>query len=308
MSIFSLNKAAQGFAARATIRAPQLETCRERSVQKIGHLGIDTNKFLRIGMTLQKQDLDDLKKAKALLENPGLAAKITNILGTPIEKGFSLLPENWNLKIGEVTRSALSKAVQAAVLTMRDSPGEESSNIWHKLAVATTGGIGGLFGLPALSVELPISTAIMLRSVADIARSEGENIHKIDSKMACLEVFALGGTRVEGETSESGYFAVRATLSQSISKAAEYIAKKGLTEEGAPALVRLIVQIAERFSIQVSEKAAAQAVPAIGAAGGAIVNTLFIDHFQDMARGHFIVRRLERRYGNEIVEATYKSV
>ena len=126
-------------------------------------------------MTFQEQDLYDLKKAKTLLENPGLAAKIANLLGTPIEKGFSLLPENWNQKIGELTRTALSKAVQAAVLTIRDSPGAESSNIWHKLAVATTGGIGGLFGLPALSIELPISTTIMLRSIADIARSEEEN-------------------------------------------------------------------------------------------------------------------------------------
>ena len=109
-------------------------------------------------------------------------------------------------------------------------------------------------------------------------------------------------------TDESGYFAIRATLTQSISKASEYIAKSGLTEEGAPALVRLITQIAQRFSIQVSEKAAAQAIPAIGAAGGAIVNTLFIDHFQDMARGHFIIRRLERKYDKEIVEEAYKSV
>lgn len=110
------------------------------------------------------------------------------------------------------------------------------------------------------------------------------------------------------DASESGYFAVRAALAQSVTKAAEYIAEKGLAEESAPALVRLIIQVAERFSIQVSEKAAAQAVPAIGAAGGAIVNTLFIDHFQDMARGHFIVRRLERKYGKEIVEETYRSV
>jgi hypothetical protein len=30
----------------------------------------------------------DLLIAKTLLENPGLAAKITNFIGTPIEKGF----------------------------------------------------------------------------------------------------------------------------------------------------------------------------------------------------------------------------
>jgi hypothetical protein len=70
-------------------------------------------------------------------------------------------------------------------------------------------------------------------------------------------------------------------------------------------LVRLIAKIAERFGIQVTEKAAAQAVPAIGAAGGAIINTLFIDHFQDMARGHFIVRKLERKHGKDLVKRLY---
>jgi len=259
-------------------------------------------------MTFQQTDLNDLRKAKMLLENPGIAAKITNLLGTPIEKGFELLPKNWNVKIGEVTREALFKAAHAAVYTMKDAPGEESSNFWHKITVATTGAIGGFFGLPALAIELPISTTIMLRSIADIARSEGEFISNIESKIACIQVFALGGTINGDDASKSGYFAIRSFLARSVTEAAEYMAEKGLAEGGAPALVRLIIQISERFSIQISEKAAAQAIPAIGAAGGALVNTLFIDHFQDMARGHFIVRRLERKYGNEIVEATYKAI
>src|SRR3712207_7386206 len=38
----------------------------------------------------------------------------------------------------------------------------------------------------------------------------------------------------------------------------------------------------------------AQAVPVLGAISGAAVNTLFIDHFQSLAQGHFTVRRLER--------------
>ena len=259
-------------------------------------------------MIFQQKDLNDLQRAKTLLENPGLAAKITNLLGKPIEKGFALLPKNWRVQIGDLTRTALSKAINAAVFTMKDSPGEAASNLWHKLAVATTGGIGGLFGLPALTIELPISTTIMLRSIADIARSEDKNLNIIESKIAYIEVFALGGPNISDDASESGYFAVRAALAQSVTKATEYIAEKGLVEEGAPGLIRLIIQIAKRFSIQVSEKAAAQAVPAIGAAGGAIINALFIDHFQDMARGHFIIRRLVRKYGKEVVEETYKSV
>jgi hypothetical protein len=49
-------------------------------------------------------------------------------------------------------------------------------------------------------------------------------------------------------------------------------------------------------------------VPVIGAAGGALVNMLFINHFQDMARGHFTVRRLERIYGAHVVGAAYKAL
>ncbi|HSO20798.1 MAG TPA: EcsC family protein [Desulfosarcina sp.] len=255
-----------------------------------------------------RNDLSDLKRAKALLEHPGLAARLTGMLGMPIEKGFDLLPAGWHRKITDLTRAALTKAVNTAVLTMKDAPGEAAANTLHKLAVAATGGIGGLFGLPALSIELPVSTTIMLRSIADVARSEHENIRHTDTRMACIEVFALGGPDRSDDAAESGYFAVRAALAQSVSRAAEYLSAKGLAEEGAPALVRLIVQVAQRFSIQVSEKIAAQAIPAIGAVGGAAVNALFMDHFQDMARGHFIVRRLERVYGREAVERAYKEI
>jgi len=69
--------------------------------------------------------------------------------------------------------------------------------------------------------------------------------------------------------------------------------------------VRLIALIGARFGIVVSEKAAAQAVPILGAAGGALVNTVFIGHYQDMAQGHFMVRRLERRHGSEVVREAY---
>jgi hypothetical protein len=33
-----------------------------------------------------------------------------------------------------------------------------------------------------------------------------------------------------------------------------------------------------------------------------------MDHFQNMARGHFTVRRLERAYGAEAVERAYRSM
>jgi hypothetical protein len=255
--------------------------------------------------SIPEKDKKELQVAKNLLENPGVAAKVTNFIGAPVEKGLRLLPDDWNKNIGEVTQTALLKASDAAIFTMKDIPGEASSNIWHKLGVAVSGGVGGFFGIAAIAIELPISTSIMLRSIADVARSEGESITAMETKLACLEVFALGGNSESDDGTESGYYAVRATLAKSISDASEFLIKNTLKDKGAPMLVKFIAKIAERFGIQVTEKAAAQAIPAIGAAGGAIINTIFMDHFQDMARGHFIVRKLERKHGKELIEKLY---
>lgn len=255
-----------------------------------------------------ESDRKDLQSAKNLLENPGVAAKVTNLIGTPIEKSFGLLPDNWKGNIVEITKTALMKASDAAIFTMKDLPGESSSNIWHKLGVATSGGVGGFFGFAAIAVELPVSTTIMLRSIADIARSEGESISDIEVKLACLEVFALGGPGESDDGTESGYYAVRAALAKSVADAAEFLAAKTVTEKGAPFLIKFITKVAERFSVQITQKAAAQAVPAIGAAGGAIINTVFMDHFQDMAKGHFVVRRLERKHGKDVVQKVYQEL
>jgi hypothetical protein len=68
----------------------------------------------------------------------------------------------------------------------------------------------------------------------------------------------------------------------------------------------LIAQVAARFGVVVSKKVAAQAVPLLGAAGGGAINVLFMNHFQQVARGHFIVRRLERAYSPEFIRTEYE--
>ncbi len=257
-------------------------------------------------MEILGSDLEDLEYAKELLEHPGLAAKITSLLGTPLEKGFKLLPAKWTDSVQEATRIALGKALDFTVRTLNDRPSRPSSDFVHKMIVAANGAAAGAFGLPALFFELPLSTIIMLRSIADVARSEGESILEIEAKLACLEVFALGGRASSDNAAETGYFAVRLALARTITEAAKHIAQRGVVEEGAPVLVRFISAIASRFGTVVSEKVAAQAVPLIGAAGGAAINTIFIHHFQDMARGHFIVRRLERVYEPDVIRRQYE--
>ena len=69
-----------------------------------------------------------------------------------------------------------------------------------------------------------------------------------------------------------------------------------------------MTQVAARFGVVVSQKVAAQALPVVGAIGGAAVNYAFMEHFQDVARGHFTVRRLERLYGKEAIRAEYDAI
>ena len=252
-------------------------------------------------------DLKELEKAVNLLENPGFIARLTSMLGSPIDWVMEKLPAMARNSISEAVNIAIQLALKVAILTM-SSEKSSSSPWWHRFSVGISGALGGFFGLAGLPYELPISTAIMLRSIADIARSEGEEINTPEAQLACIMVFALGGNHTADDATESGYYATRIALSKALAEATEFIAKKGIVEEGAPAIVRFVARVASRFEVVVSEKVTVEAAPIIGAASGAAINVLFINHFMDMAKGHFIVRRLERKYGEKTVRDTYQTI
>jgi EcsC protein family len=254
---------------------------------------------------MTEQDLKVVQTAVQLLENASLAARLTSIIGKPIELIGLALPEGAANVIAAATTKGLNAALNVALRTMENRP-EAASRLLHKALATASGAIGGSLGLMTAPLELPISTIIMLRSIADIARGEGENLADPDTALSCVQVFALGARTGSVDAAESGYFVVRGMLAKSITEAARFIAERGIVEEGAPILVRFVAQVASRFGVVVTQKLAAQALPIVGALGGAAVNYAFMDHFQDVARGHFAIRRLERAYGKEVVRTQYE--
>lgn len=254
---------------------------------------------------MTERDLMALRGAVAALEYPSLAARLGNMAGKPIEFISSALPAAAVQAISAATSKALDVALQVALRTMQGTRPSLSQR-FHKVLATASGAAGGALGLASLPIELPISTVIMLRSIAEIARSEGEDLSDPEAALSCMQVFALGGRAASVDASESGYFAVRAMLAKSVSQAARFVIERGALEEGAPVLVRFLAQVASRFGMVVSQKAAAQAIPLLGGLGGAAVNYAFIEHFQDVARAHFTVRRLERIYGPDIVRQEYE--
>ena len=83
---------------------------------------------------------------------------------------------------------------------------------------------------------------------------------------------------------------------------------KATSGGSVPSTRGLVTKIGARFGIPVTEKVMAQSVPVIGAAGGAAINVLFIDHFHEVARGHFVVLRLEEKYGAAAVRDAYRMI
>lgn len=257
------------------------------------------------GEKLAFPDEQALSEAVRRLEHTSLAARLTHMLGSRIEAAGAYFPEKARKAAAIATDLALKAAMRTAIKSLKNKRGPARVNM-HKALATASGAAGGAMGFAALPVELPISATLILRAIADIARAEGEDLTKPEAAMACMEVFALGGPRPEDDYLDSSYFAVRAVLAKSVSEAAAYLAQFGAAKETAPVIARLLSDIAARFGVVVSQKAAAQAIPIVGALGGASINFAFVDHYQRLAAGHFTVRRLERLYGKELVQQEYQ--
>ncbi|MCP5090475.1 MAG: EcsC family protein [Gammaproteobacteria bacterium] len=255
-------------------------------------------------------ELAVLENAYAQLENPSLAIRISSAVGMPVEAVTRELGKRAPAAVVEVvsksTHKALEFVLRNSMRSIRDEETAPASPRLHTAAAITTGAVAGFFGVETLIVELPLTTGIMFRSIADIARAEGESPQDPETVLNCMQVFAMGSRESEkDDAAETSYYGVRVALSKAVTDALQYVAAHGTGSATAPALVRLISTLASRFGIVVTQKAMAQAIPVIGAIGGGLVNTIFISHFQDMARGHFAIRRLERHYGGDVVQAAY---
>jgi len=262
----------------------------------------------RSAVSFADSDREALAAAVRRLESPSLAGRLAALAGKPVGLLQRALPAAASTGVAKLAKHALEHALDVALFSLRNRRIAGGRKLHSGLA-CTSGAIGGAFGLAALAVELPVSTTIMLRAIAAIAQEEGEDLEDPRTGLACLEVFALGGPTTDETGVEADYFAVRTILARGLVEIADFGIDKGVVRESAPLLVRFLTQIASsRFGVVVSQKVAAQAVAVVGAVGGAAVNLAFIEHFQDVARGHFTVRRLERAYGVDAVRGEYDRI
>ncbi|HEX3349603.1 MAG TPA: EcsC family protein [Acetobacteraceae bacterium] len=235
-----------------------------------------------------RRALRRLRGGSPLARAAGMAARAASVATTPMLR-FGLRAAGGRAGALQPTVEAvLVRAFDVAIVGLDDeTPLTALTPLRARLAAALSGAAGGAAGVIGFFPDVAFTTLVILRSIARVARDEGEDLSDEAARRACLEVFAFGapGARAAeaGEESE-GYWTARLVL------------------QGVP-LMRLMTQAASRFGIALSQKLALQAVPVAGAAGGLLVNTAFLEHYRALAEGHFVIRRLERTYGTDAVRA-----
>ncbi len=275
-------------------------------------------------ITLKKHEESFIQDAIQFLDQPSFLLRLANQLGRPMELALASISKKHQLTIRRATHVALSKGLRMVTRTI----GHHATNTadllqrqkvstsigrWHSAASFGIGAAGGLFGILSLPLELPLTTAIILRSVASIADECGMDLNDPQVQLECLYILTLGSPRTnKDDAMASAYWASRSAFATLASEAVSYLAGKSsrqisleIQRSSAPVLVRFISQVAARFEIVVGEKAMAEALPLIGAIGGGVVNAAFTDYFSQAAKFHFGLRALEMAHGRNEVEKYY---
>ena len=233
--------------------------------------------------------LAELTRAMERLQNGGglvvrLADAVGGAMGRTVRFGtrsLGMLPGAQDAVQG-VVEVALRRAFDIAVLRLGKA-GEMSRS--QRLAgpiVFLSGAVGGFIGMGGFVPDASVTSLTIMREIARIAVEEGEDLADADARAACLQVFALNAGQKGGPEPEASYFSARFMM------------------QGRP-MAMLLADVARRFGVTLSQKFALQAVPVVGAVAGASLNAAFLAHYRDLAKAHFTIRRLERRFGEAAV-------
>ncbi|WP_027259831.1 MULTISPECIES: EcsC family protein [Leisingera] len=200
----------------------------------------------------------------------GIGVDLLNRLGGSGESLLERLPEPVRAGLTGATETALRVAMKGASQSRRlvadQKPGVD------RVVSAAMGAAGGAAGLPGALVELPATTAFLLRTIQGAAAAEGFDPEAESVTFDCIQVFAAAGPLAGDDGADLGFVSVRLGLPGGLHK--------------------LIAQVAPKLGAVLGQKLAAQAVPIAGAVAGAAVNYVFAGYYREMAHVHFGLRRL----------------
>jgi hypothetical protein len=224
-----------------------------------------------------------LAAAEMYLSSRSVLTTLISILGDLVEKGLNMIPANVREDIIANIHGALVLAQNASTTQMLDEPGRNAKPWSYLAAVIGTGAVGGSAGWTALLAELPVTTGLMLRSIADVGRAYGERLDDPLFRQTCIEVFAYGSP-IEDDEEELAFI----------------MAWLGAAD--------MVARVAVRYAAALGPKIAAISPPIAGAVAGATMNAMYMSFYQSMARVLFTLLPLERRYDPAMVRSCFAAV
>jgi hypothetical protein len=257
---------------------------------------------------LEPADRVKLARAVTLLQQNSFITMLAHRSARPVNAIVAALPGFVGETVLNASKNAILQCLRIALKPRKPRSFLGIAGNYPALASGIAGAVGGFAGVAGLAVELPLTTVVMFQSITKIAAAEGEDLSRLEARLACLQVFALSTDGQGPAAQESGYYAARDTLAKSADEAASYVLRRSTSLETGPAVVRFVSAIAPRFGLLVSQELAAAAIPIIGAATGGSLNIAFVQHFNNIARGHFAVRSLERKYGDTRVREEFERI
>lgn len=228
------------------------------------------------------QELDRLAGRYQAATGPGLT--LMNKLGEQADGLVDYIPKGAQEGLHMATEKALHGAIRAADLSHKILPKEDAR--LTKLVAAAMGAAGGVGGVGTALAELPITTTIFLRSIQDAAREEGFDPREQNVRFDSVRIFASNGPLAKEET-DLAFMATRMAVA-------------------GPTLQALATKVAPRLALVFGKKIAAQAMPIMGAAAGASINTIYATYYREIAHVHFGLRRLAIETDQSIDDLTQK--
>lgn len=201
----------------------------------------------------------------------GVGVRLLSLLGGKAEGLLERLPAEIRGGLEGATQKALSAAMQTAQGSRRLVPDQAE---WVNTATTTAlGAAGGFGGLPAALVELPATTAMLLRAIQGVATQYGFDPEAENVQFDCIRVFSASGPLEADDGADLAFISLRLTLT-------------------GGAMQKLIASVAPRLATVLGQKLAAQTVPILGAVAGAGTNLVYTQYYQQIAHVHFGLRRL----------------
>src|SRR5580698_7490291 len=125
---------------------------------------------------LSARDERALRLAVDILEGKSFVGRLTALTGEPISQMLRRLPAPITNQINRTVRRTLFQAMDVALYKLGSTGLPEPPPALFQFASGITGGVSGFFGMAALALELPVTTTMMLRSIAGIAARHGEQL------------------------------------------------------------------------------------------------------------------------------------